>query len=82
MPFAIEDRGVKIFASAQRLLTNTFHCCIQTFRAIGNFDRLVGIQFVKIGLATGSGTTAEAFWGSYRNGSGGARISPLNLYQS
>jgi hypothetical protein len=82
MPIAIVERGVKIFASPKRLLTNTFHCCIQTFRAIGNFDRLVGVQFCKTGLATGSETTAEAFWGSYRNGSGGARISPLSLYQS
>jgi hypothetical protein len=70
---------VKFFASARRLLTNTFYCCIQTFRAITEtFDRLVGAQSVKIGQTTGSGRTAEAFWGSYRNGSSGAKISPLN----
>ena len=44
-----------IFAFERRLLTNTFYCCIQTFRAItGNFDRLVGVQSCKIGLTTGT----------------------------
>jgi len=55
-PFANVDAMFNIFPSARRLLTNTFYCCIQTFRAItDNFDRLVGAHAIKNGLTTGSG---------------------------
>jgi hypothetical protein len=67
------DKTANIFPSVPRLLTNSPYCCIQTFRAItGNFDRLVGAQFVKIGLATGSKENRIGTLGQLRSGSGGA----------
>jgi len=55
-PFANVDAMFNFSPSPRRLLTNTFYCCIQTFRAItDDFDRLVGAQSVKNGLTTGSG---------------------------
>jgi hypothetical protein len=55
-PFVNVDAMFNIFPPARRLLTNTFYCCIQTFRAItDDFDRLVGAHAIKNGLTTGSG---------------------------
>src|ERR1700684_2959948 len=53
-----------IFASPQRLLTNTFYCCIQTSRAItDNFDLLVGAHYCKNGLTAGSGVNRRGTLG-------------------
>jgi len=63
-PFAIMGEAINIFASARRLLTNTFYYCIQTFRAITDyFDRLVGVQSLKIGPAAGSGVNRKGSLG-------------------
>jgi len=59
--FAIVDESANIFAVVRGLLTNTFYCCIQTFRAISdNSDP----HSVKIGLTTGQWRTDKAFWAS------------------
>jgi hypothetical protein len=72
------DEFVNISASTKRLLTNTCHCCIQTFRAItDNFDRLVGAQFIKIGRATGSGVNRKGSLGQLSQRLERAKISPL-----
>lgn len=78
------DKTTNIFAILARLLTNSPYCCIQTFRAItGNFDRLVGAEFVKVGLATGSKEDRIGSLGQLRSGSGrGLNFYRSNLYQS
>jgi hypothetical protein len=76
--FAIVDESVNIFAPAERLLTNTGHCCIQTFRAItDDFDRLVGAQSIEIGLTTGSGENRGGSLGQLLQRFERAKISPL-----
>jgi hypothetical protein len=72
------DKRANIFVFVSRLLTNSPYCCIQTFRAItGNFDRLVGAQFVNFGLASGSEENRIGSLGQLNSGSGGPTISPL-----
>jgi hypothetical protein len=73
-------KSFNIFARVPRLLTNTFYCCIQTFRAItGTFDRLMGARFVTIELAASSRENRKGSLGHVRNGWSGVGVSPLKL---